>query len=94
VIQNQDHELSEAEIEASLAKLKALKIHPRDMKENRAMIAKLDHLFEFLKGAERDQVSELISYFSSHLESQNSSGIQEAREMVEEFLSQFELSSL
>lgn len=93
LIKNQDFQLSEAEIEASLDKLKKIKIHPRDLQEHRLLVAKLEHLFEFCKGEERDGIASVLSAFIHALETQVDSKILETKQAVEDFLAEFEIDA-
>jgi molecular chaperone HscC len=89
-ISNQDHQLSEKEVAASLEKLKQLKIHPRDRIENRQILAALENLFAFCKGEEREEISYAIGRFFHALDSQEPIVIEEAREETAEFISSYQ----
>lgn len=89
LIKNQEFQLSEAEIEASIEKLKKLKIHPRDVHQNRILLIKLERLFEFCKGNERNDIATMIGHFHRALDSQETSRIEEVKNAVEDFLMQY-----
>ncbi|MCB1117354.1 MAG: Hsp70 family protein [Chlamydiia bacterium] len=90
LIENRDHRLSQEEIEASLKKLEALKIHPRHKPENQKVLQQLESLFVFHNDEVRDEVAEVLSDFSQALESQNDQVIKESRNQVEEFVKALE----
>ncbi len=79
VIQGNAGVLDEAEIEARLAALAALKIHPRDQAANRALTAAAERLFQQLLGDERDHLGQVIARFEAALESQDDRRIREAQ---------------
>lgn len=78
-IDNQNHQLTPEEIAASLEKLKAIKIHPRDQLENRQIVAELENLFSLLKGEEREWLSEVIEQFYQALDTQDLETIKHAQ---------------
>lgn len=86
VINNQNHQLSESQIAASLEKLKGLKIHPRDQLENRKTVLQLESLFEFCRGIEREEVTGMLAHFNHALDSQDPQTIVEAKTVSEEFI--------
>lgn len=87
---NQNQKLTEKEIQASLEKLKSLKIHPRDQIENRQVIAELENLFSFFKGEEREEIDERITQFLSILETQDHEQIAKERQEAIEFVQSFQ----
>lgn len=89
LIDNQNHQLTEAQILASLEKLKHLKIHPRDQIENRQHMGELEQLFQVLKGEMREEVARMIQYFNKALDSQEHEMIAQARENVANFVTSF-----
>ena len=78
--------LTEEQIQLSLAKLSMLKIHPRDEQANRALMARLDHLYQLSLGDAREWVSECSRKFSYLLERQESDQIAAFREQVNQIL--------
>ncbi|MBC1573335.1 molecular chaperone HscC [Listeria booriae] len=70
VIQNKAHQLTEAEVEAQIATLKNLKIHPRERSENRFLLAKADRLFAENLGNKRKYIEQLIVWFEGELAKQ------------------------
>ena len=88
-INNQNHQLTQEEISASLEKLKGLKIHPRDELENRKVLSELENLFSFFKGEERDDISDVISRFLYVLDSQDPELIQNEREEAAELVASY-----
>lgn len=71
--------LSPAEIDARLAALKALKIHPSDRAENQAIIARAERLYEERLGDERVAIAKLIDDFRILLGRQIPSEIEQYR---------------
>jgi molecular chaperone HscC len=71
--------LSQAEIDARLAALGILKIHPRDQAENQAVISRAERLYEERLGDERAMIAKLIDDFRILLERQIPSEIAEYR---------------
>lgn len=86
---NQNHQLTDKEIKASLEKLKSLKVHPRQQLENRMLMAELENLYSFFKGDEREEISDVIAKFCFILDSQDPEQIGEAREDVTHFISTY-----
>lgn len=86
LIQNQDHHLSDEEVQNSLRKLTSLKIHPRDLPENRAIMTKLESLFEFHRGETRQELASMIDEFNAALNTQNPHTIEEIKQALYEYL--------
>ncbi len=94
LIKNQDHNLSETDIAASLEKLKKLKIHPRDLSVNKLLLDQLEQFFELFQDEERNEVASVLEYFHRALNTQNPEAIEEARPMVESFINRCEAARL
>lgn len=90
IIQGNSGVLSEDEIRTRLATLSALKIHPRDKAENRALVAQAERLFQQLRGQSRDLLGDEISRFEHALESQEDRLIRPARDRLRKAVSVFE----
>ncbi|MEE7531506.1 molecular chaperone HscC [Klebsiella huaxiensis] len=86
--------LTEEQIQLSLAKLSTLKIHPRDEQANRALMARLDHLYQLSLGDAREWVSECSRKFSYLLEMQESDRIAAFREQVNQILDSIDTDRL
>ncbi len=86
VIRNAANELSDAEIEASLAKLAGLKIHPRDQSANRAVLARAERMYEQSLGDERQYLGQLMAQFESVLDQQDPDVADRARASFERVL--------
>ena len=82
--------LSEEEIQASLKKLAALKIHPRDQHENVYLLEKGKRLYEEHLGDQRQIIGHRIMIFESILESQDHAQIRRAQSEFAEFLSHYD----
>ncbi len=89
VIQQNPGLLSDTEIRARLAELSALKVHPREVQANTALIARAERLYsEFL--AERELIKSHLTGFMATLESQDLSLISRARAEFQVFLDSLE----
>lgn len=82
--------LSEADKKKALAKLQALKFHPRDGEENRALLARGERLYESSLGERREYIAHIIQQFEKVLEGQQPAEIAKARKQVAEALAQLE----
>ncbi len=71
VIKGAAGSLDAEEIEARLKALDALKVHPRDQAENRAVLARAERLYEERLGDERAHIGRLIDQFRFLLDSQD-----------------------
>lgn len=78
--------LTEEQIQQSRAKLRALKIHPRDEQANLALMARLDHLYQLSLGETREWIGDCSLRFRSLLESQERDRIARFREQVNPLL--------
>ncbi len=76
------------EIEQRLGELAELKIHPRDMIENRTLIAQADRLYEQLLGQEREFLAQHVAAFQSVVETQDNSATRRARDTLSQVLRQ------
>lgn len=90
VINQSGASLAQTEIEASLAKLAALKIHPRDREENRVLLARAERMYEEALADVRDQIAALIAVFEDALGRQDPDEIAELREQTAAQLKQFD----
>ncbi|KGM30213.1 Hsp70 family protein, partial [Inquilinus limosus] len=84
VIEGQAGRLSRAEIEAKLRAFQAIKIHPRDMAENTAVLARGDRLFQERLGTEREAIGMWLAAFSAVLDRQDPKEIAQARQQLTE----------
>lgn len=91
---NSPGELSAEDIEKSKAKLAKLKFHPRDHEENRALLAKLESLYESSLGETREYVSNLLTHFEKTLDSQNPQSIKRDAQELKEIIQQLDGNSL
>lgn len=82
--------LNDEEKQQALAKLKALKFHPRDGEDNRALLARGERLYESSLGERREYVAHIIQQFERALESQNAAEIAKARKQVGDAFAQLE----
>ncbi|MCG9942118.1 Hsp70 family protein [Providencia rettgeri] len=83
-------QMSEDQISASLAKIAGLKQHPRDMPENRELLARCSQLYEFLLGDDRLWVDKITTEFEAALNSQDLRLIATFRQQVVQFLKRYE----
>lgn len=80
VIKQLAGDVSDEEIARRRAELAALKVHPRDQEENRALLERANRLYQQLLGDEREQVGQWLNQFMGTLERQDPRGIVTARE--------------
>ncbi len=81
--------LTEAEKQEAMARLGALKIHPRDKLPNRARIERANRLYEELMGAHREQLSQVLLMFENALETQDDAEISGAAEVLDQLLAHY-----
>lgn len=84
VLQNNAERMTDTEVERSLKKLQALKIHPSEKEENKMLMARGERLFEFATGQERQLISNLLSSFEQALTTQDERIIESARKEIDE----------
>jgi molecular chaperone HscC len=75
VLQGGGEGLSEAEIANKLNALAALKVHPRDQAENRAVMARAERLHAERLGDERREVAAMIDQFRYLIERQDTAAV-------------------
>jgi molecular chaperone HscC len=90
VIEENPGTLTAEEIVARLAKLAAIKVHPREQDRNRATLARANRIFEQSLGELRSMVSAHIAAFEAVIEKQNPGDVDAARKELESFLDQIE----
>lgn len=78
IIEKNPGSLTPEEIEARLAELRDIKIHPRERTENRLLLAKGERLYEEALGEKRNEISFYLSQFESVLATQNEQEIKKA----------------
>ncbi len=78
--------MSRDEIEKRMKQLEKLKIHPKDLSENRLMMEKLETLYEEAKPDVREQIMSYIRRFEYLLARQNPRPIQKYREYLEQII--------
>ena len=83
-------ELTEEEIERKMKELEALKVHPKDVDENRLLMERLQALYETAPNDVREHIMITIGRFEYVLESQNLRRIKKTREYLEQMLIQLE----
>lgn len=80
VIEGNPGVLSQTEIDARLAALQQLKVHPRDQAENQAVLARAQRLYEERLGEERSIIGTGITDFLQLMERQDPKEIADFRE--------------
>jgi molecular chaperone HscC len=90
VIESNAGSMTKEQIEARLAELKDIKIHPRDRTENRLLIARGERLYEESLGDRREMIARLIQQFEMQLQTQNEQVVKQAAEALKEQLDQIE----
>lgn len=86
VIQNDAGALTPEQVQESLRKLAALKIHPREQMENRTLVARAERLFSQSLGVARESVRHHIAVFEAVLDRQNPQEIRHAAARFKEYL--------
>lgn len=90
VIKNDDNDMTDEEIEARLASLAELKIHPREQEENKLLLLRGDRMYEEATGDMRTLIERNMNLFEEVLDKQNRNEISEARARLKEFLDSIE----
>lgn len=90
IINNGNTHLSDAEIDASMAKLAELKIHPRDNEENRQIVARLERLYEEYIGDHRPFIASVLRSFEQALNTQNIDIIAQVKEDTVAIIKEYE----
>lgn len=83
-------DLSDEQIANSLSRFKSLKVHPRDLDINLALLARADRLYQESLGDIRTQISERCRVFEAVLNKQNDKNIKLIRKQFKEFLDSLE----
>lgn len=91
VIEGNPGVLSQKEIKASLKKLAALKIHPKDQVENKEILTKAGILYQEALGDVRAEIGFRLDVFKAILERQDPMEIRSARNDLKRFLCNLEL---
>lgn len=86
VIHNQDSHLDEAEIDNIRAQLAALKIHPRERQDIRALMARAERLYTQHLGDTRAYLQHAIAQFEAQIDSQDDKTIRHAMQELEKVL--------
>ncbi|MFD2307632.1 molecular chaperone HscC [Enterococcus termitis] len=71
IIESSPGKLTKQQMQDSLKKLNALKIHPKDRAENRLLLARLERLYAETIGVQREQIQALLFHFRNVLEKQD-----------------------
>ncbi len=93
VIQNSEERLSPEQVRERLQALAALKMHPRERMEVRALLARAERLFTQLSLDERDRLGHAITRFELELESQDQTRIDAAAEQLRRVIRDCEADS-
>lgn len=83
--------MNEEELAKKAADLEKLKVHPKDLSENKLMMEKLEALFEMVPAFMREQIQEMIRQFEYYLSKQNPRRIRNYRRYLEQVIEQIEL---
>lgn len=79
--------MTAAQLKNALKEMERLKVHPREMLPNQTVLARADALFVELTGSARREMGTMIAVFRTALDSQDREPIDEAREVLLEFIS-------
>lgn len=86
VIRNDKIKLSEKKLKKRLEQLNKLKIHPRDLEENRLVLARAEKLHRETTGYIREQIDSRVQYFNYYLGRQDVLSINKGRKQLNLFL--------
>lgn len=86
LIQQADNGMSQAQIDAALQRMAALKVHPREAQENLYLIERAKRLYEDRLGCEREKVQHWLAQFEAALDTQDPQIVERARESFREAL--------
>jgi len=92
VITNQRTDMSEEEVEARLAQLASIKIHPRDQARNRYLADWGERLYQESLGPARDMISDGMARFTQALDRQDPKEVEEAADELEKLLRKIDAS--
>lgn len=90
LIEQRPGSMSKDEIQRRLAEFQQIKIHPRDLTENQALIERLKRLYEQYLGDRREWLGQQLSIYEKILEQQDPRDIAHARSDLSKLLDQFE----
>jgi molecular chaperone HscC len=90
VIEQQRGRMSDGEKRAALKRLEALKVHPRELEENKALTHRADRLYRELLGDERDLLAMFIGQWEAVLDKQDPNEIRKMRARLKEELDALE----
>lgn len=82
--------MDEEEMRQKIEELAKLKIHPKDISENKYVLEKLQALYEEVPISIREQIQEAIRYFDYLLTQQNMHQIRKYRQYLEHMIEQLE----
>ncbi|MBX3626173.1 MAG: molecular chaperone HscC [Rhizobacter sp.] len=86
LIRNTRAEMSDDEVQEALAKLRQLKLHPREEQDNRYLIERAKRLYEDRLGEERTMIQGWLSRFEATLDTQDGRLIRQSRDAFREAL--------
>ncbi len=86
LIQRDSKVMTDEQIAAALAKLRALKIHPREQQENAYLVARAKRLYEDRLGQARLDVAHALVRFEAILDGQDERTIRQARGEFRDYL--------
>lgn len=82
--------IGEQELKQKAKELEKLKVHPKDISENKLIMEKLQALYEEIPTYLREQVQGMIRQFEYHLSRQNPRAIRNYRKYLEQAIEQLE----
>lgn len=90
ILEGNPGSLSRQEIEKRFKALETLKVHPKNLAENAAIIARLERAYENQLGPLREEISYKLSQFTGVLDGQKETDIKLAREELMKWLEYIE----
>lgn len=82
--------MNDEEIKAKATELEKLKVHPKDLDENKLVLEKLEALFQIVPPYLRDQMQIMIRQFEYYLNKQNPRLIRNYRNYINQVIKQIE----
>ncbi len=86
LIVNKNTRLSDEQLADKIKELEKIKIHPRDMDENKLLIARAESLYEENTGMARKMIAGKLQLFNNAIASQNHRKMRKAQEQFKKFL--------
>lgn len=90
LILNKNTRLTEEQLAEKIAQLEKIKIQPRDVEENKLLVARAERLYEENAGPIREIIQQRLHAFDLGIHSQNNRRVRQARKSFDSFLTALE----